>query len=202
MAPATSPATPAIKTSFLCRSRRGNADDQARGRDDAIVGPEHCGSQPPNAADEVALRMQAKTAHVFLLITPWSVLRPSRRSRSFCSGEHSDAKSRGADHPHQFRRALAPSTDTGRQPSGESFSPSGEGMAAFDIPRVRSNPTHEKQNDEDDQNDADDTDAAMTVAVAVAAEATTEATKQEDDEEDDEYESDRHDLSPVAAPKP
>jgi hypothetical protein len=68
------------------------------------------------------------------------------------------------------------SIDTGRQPSGESFSPSGEGMAAFDIPRVRSNPTHEKQNDEDDQNDADDTDAAMTVAVAVPAEATTETT--------------------------
>ena len=83
---------------------------------------------------------------------------------------------------HQFRRALAPSTDTGRQPSGESFSPSGEGMAAFDIPRVRSNPTHEKQNDEDDQNNADDTDAAMTVAVAVPAEATTETTKQKDDE--------------------
>ena len=75
-------------------------------------------------------------------------------------------------------------------------------MAAFDIPRVRSNPTHEKQNDEDDQNNADDTDAAVTVAVAVAAEATTETTKQEDDEENDEYESDRHDLSPVAAPKP
>ena len=65
----------------------------------------------------------------------------------------------------------------------------------------RSNPTHEKQNDEDDQNDADDTDAAMTVAVAVPAEATTETTKQEDDEENDEYESNRHDLSPVAAPK-
>jgi hypothetical protein len=40
----------------------------------------------------------------------------------------------------------------------------------------------------------------MTVAVAVAAEATTETTEQEDDEEDDEYESDRHDLSPIAAP--
>ena len=58
-------------------------------------------------------------------------------------------------------------------------------MAAFDIPRVRSNPTHEKQNDEDDQNNADDTDAAMTVAEP-SAEATTETTKQENDEEDDE----------------
>ena len=60
-----------------CRSRRGNADDQASGRDDTIVGPKHRGSQPPNAADEVALRMQAKTAHVFLFITLWSVLGPS-----------------------------------------------------------------------------------------------------------------------------
>ena len=100
------------------------------------------------------------------------------------------------------------SINTGRQPSGESFHlranlPSmAIPGAAFDIPPVRSNPTHEKQYDEDDQNDADDTDAAVTEAVAVAAEATTEATKQEDDEEDDEYESDRHDLSPVAAPKP
>jgi hypothetical protein len=40
----------------------------------------------------------------------------------------------------------------------------------------------------------------VTEAVAVAAEATTEATKQEDDEEDDDYESERHDLSPIAAP--
>ena len=103
------------------------------------------------------------------------------------------------------------SINTGRQPSGESFHLRAPACtvasmaipaAAFDIPRVRSNPTHEKQNDEDDQNDADDTDAAMTVAVAVPAEATTETTKQENDEEDDEYESDRHDLSPVAAPKP
>jgi hypothetical protein len=33
----------------LRRSRRGNADDQACGRDDAIGGPEHRGSQPPDA---------------------------------------------------------------------------------------------------------------------------------------------------------
>ena len=72
--------------------------------------------------------------------------------------------------------------------------------AAFELPPVRSKPTHEKQYDEDDQDDADDTDAAVTEAVAVAAEAATEATKQEDDEDDDEYESERHDLSPVAAP--
>jgi len=36
--------------------------------------------------------------------------------------------------------------------------------AAFDIPPVRSKPTHEKQYDEDDQDDADDTDAAVTEA--------------------------------------
>src|SRR3990170_1786377 len=67
-------------------------------------------------------------------------------------------------------------------------------------PTVRLKPTHEKQYDEDDQDDADDTDAPVTKAVAIAAEAATKATKQEDDEDDDEYESDRHDLSPVAAP--
>jgi hypothetical protein len=73
---------------------------------------------------------------------------------------------------------------------------------AFDIPPVRSKPTHEKQYDEDDQDDADDADAAVTEAVAVAAEAATEAAKQEDDEDDDEYEPKRHDLSPVAATHP
>ena len=67
-------------------------------------------------------------------------------------------------------------------------------------PRVRSKPPHEKQYNEDDQDDADHTYAAVTEAVAIAAEATTEATKQEDDEDDNKYESDRHDLSPVAAP--
>jgi hypothetical protein len=71
--------------------------------------------------------------------------------------------------------------------------------AAFDLPLIRSKPTHEKQYDEDDQDDADETDAAMTVTVAVAAEATTEATEQENDEDDDKNESQRHDLSPVAA---
>jgi hypothetical protein len=42
---------------------------------------------------------------------------------------------------------------------------------------VRSNPSHDKQYDEDDNDDTDDTDAAVTVAVAVATEAATEATK-------------------------
>jgi hypothetical protein len=71
----------------------------------------------------------------------------------------------------------------------------------LDILSLRSKPTHDKQYHEDDQDDADDTNAAVTVAVAVATEAATEATKQKDDEEDDEYESDRHYLSPVVAPK-
>jgi hypothetical protein len=68
MAPATSPATPAIKTS-LRRGRRGNTDDQACGRDDAIIGPEHRCPQPPDAVDKVVLRVQAKTTHEFFLIT-------------------------------------------------------------------------------------------------------------------------------------
>ena len=45
------------------RRRRGNANDQACGRDDAIVGPEHRCSQPPDATDEVVLRVQAQTTH-------------------------------------------------------------------------------------------------------------------------------------------
>jgi hypothetical protein len=72
--------------------------------------------------------------------------------------------------------------------------------ATFDIPPVRSKPTHQQQDDYDDQDDADDTYTAVTVAITVAAEAATEATKQEDDEKDDEYESDRHGLSPFVAP--
>jgi len=31
--------------------------------DDAIVGAEHCGSQPPDAIDEMALWVRAKTTH-------------------------------------------------------------------------------------------------------------------------------------------
>ena len=64
---------------------------------------------------------------------------------------------------------------------------------------VGSNPTREKQYDEDDQDDADDADATVTEAVAVAAEAATEAAEQKDHQKDDENESNRHDLSPVSA---
>lgn len=35
----------------------GHADDQARGRNDAIVGAEDGGSQPADARDEMALRV-------------------------------------------------------------------------------------------------------------------------------------------------
>jgi hypothetical protein len=59
-------------------------------------------------------------------------------------------------------------------------------------PTVRSNPTHEKQYDEDDQDDTDDTDTTVTVSITVAAEAATEATKQENNEDDNEDGSERH----------
>jgi hypothetical protein len=97
-------------------------------------------------------------------------------------------------------RERSPGAGAGPQHQPPTEPPAIGCIAAFDIPRVRSNPTHEKEYDEDDQNDADDPDASITEAVAVAAEATTEATKQENDEKDYEYESDRHDSSPVAAP--
>ena len=44
------------------RSRRGNADDQARGRENAVIGPENRCSQPADAVDEVVLRGRTKTA--------------------------------------------------------------------------------------------------------------------------------------------
>ena len=62
------------------------------------------------------------------------------------------------------------------------------------------NPSHEKQYDEDDQDDTDDTDATVTESVTIAAEPAAEATEQENDEDDNEDGSQRHDLSPVAAP--
>ena len=67
---------------------------------------------------------------------------------------------------------------------------------------LRSQPSHEKEYDEDDQDDTDNTDASVTVAVAVATEAATEAPEQEDDEDDDKYESNRHDLSPRYSTQP
>ena len=48
IAPATSPAMPAIRRPCV-RVRGGDADDQARGGDDAVVGAEHGGAQPADA---------------------------------------------------------------------------------------------------------------------------------------------------------
>jgi hypothetical protein len=106
--------------------------------------------------------------------------------------EHIDAS-----RAYRFRHGLDDSMSPSRRRSRELALLQ---AATFDIPPVRSKPTHQKQYDEDDQDDADETDAAVPKPVAVAAEAATEATKQEDDEDDDEYESERHNLSPVAAP--
>ena len=45
------------------RARRCDADDQARGRDDAVIGAEHRGPQPADAAGMVVFGMDAKTGH-------------------------------------------------------------------------------------------------------------------------------------------
>jgi hypothetical protein len=55
-------------------------------------------------------------------------------------------------------------------------------------------PTGQRKDDEDDQDDADDANASMTVT----AHAPAEPSKQEYDEDDDEYESNRHELPPIA----
>jgi hypothetical protein len=54
------------------------------------------------------------------------------------------------------------------------------------------NPSHEKQNDKDDQNNTDEPDATMTIPVSIAAEAAAESTEQEDYENDNEDQSERH----------
>ena len=50
-------------------SRRGNADNQTRGRNDAVICPENGGSQPSNPIDEMAFGMRAKATHVLFLMT-------------------------------------------------------------------------------------------------------------------------------------
>jgi hypothetical protein len=69
--------------SVLRRGRNGNPNDQARGRNNSIIGPEHGGSQPPDAVDEVVLGERAKTVHVFLLITPSSFIAPATVFETF-----------------------------------------------------------------------------------------------------------------------
>ena len=54
-APATSAATPAVKTAGPAGVGGGHADDQRGGRGDAVVGAEHGGAEPPDAVAEVAL---------------------------------------------------------------------------------------------------------------------------------------------------
>ena len=58
----------------------------------------------------------------------------------------------------------------------------------------------EKQDNDDDEDDAQNTDAPVTEAVTVAPKAAAEATEQENDDDDNEDGSERHDLSPLAAP--
>ena len=48
---------------ILRRCGRRDADDQARGRENAVVGPEHRCSQPSDAVDEMSLWALPKTAH-------------------------------------------------------------------------------------------------------------------------------------------
>ena len=45
------------------RARRCDADDQARGRDDAVIGAEHGGPEPAHAAGMVVFGMDAKPGH-------------------------------------------------------------------------------------------------------------------------------------------
>ena len=49
-------------------SRRGNADNQTRGRNDAVICPENGGSQPSNPIDEMAFGVRAKATHVLFLM--------------------------------------------------------------------------------------------------------------------------------------
>jgi hypothetical protein len=60
------------------RPLRQRRDDQARGRDNAVVGAEHRCSQPTGAANEVALRVEAKATHPTSY--PSDQIRPVRSS--------------------------------------------------------------------------------------------------------------------------
>jgi signal transduction histidine kinase len=44
-------------------AREDDADDQARGRDQAIVGSEHCGPQPADPLDKMRLTMKWAHGH-------------------------------------------------------------------------------------------------------------------------------------------
>ena len=52
---------------FAGLGRRGsNADDQARRRDDAVIGAQHRRTKPPDAIDVVFLQMHPEPAHSVL----------------------------------------------------------------------------------------------------------------------------------------
>ena len=62
IAPATRPATPATRIWAPVGLCRGDADDQARRRHDAVVGAEHGGAQPADALAAMALARQRRGA--------------------------------------------------------------------------------------------------------------------------------------------
>ena len=55
---------PAIRISTLFGRGRGNANNEARRRDDAVVGAEHGRAEPADALDEVAFRVLPASAHM------------------------------------------------------------------------------------------------------------------------------------------
>ena len=61
MAPATSPATPAIKTSF-CVAAAAATPTIRLAVECTVVGAENSRAQPADASDEVILRVEAETA--------------------------------------------------------------------------------------------------------------------------------------------
>lgn len=66
MAPATSPAMPATRTCEFGAAVRRHPDDQARGRDDPVIGSQHGGAQPADARHKMVFDMQP--AHAFRIV--------------------------------------------------------------------------------------------------------------------------------------
>jgi hypothetical protein len=52
------------------RCRCCNADDQARGRNDTVVGPQNGGSEPSDPIDDMVLGVRAEATHIILLVMP------------------------------------------------------------------------------------------------------------------------------------
>jgi hypothetical protein len=93
--------------------------------------------------------------------------------------------------------ARGPIADRRRKPL--IYQPRAGGVTTWRRFAAGSKPTHEKQDDENDQDYAYDADATVPIAVTIAPKSSTEAAKQKDDEENDEYKSKRHELSPKSA---